>query len=291
MTSARKRIKRLDPNLPPLEDPYEVGTDQKLLRPEDEPYCYTAAAFDHFCNGRKLTFTDAGPILFRLWSKFMIRRDFESNDIIDPRGTTHRIGASMPKAHRYTMRLKMTMGMQHLHDYAIKPFLSNSLMPDPNNINTMILNGKSTRILGLGAISPLLFLAKGVHSAKVRVEKPSLEDGDVEYLASTDDESESDSDSSADDSDRSELGLSDFEQHASDEDAPVKRRKRRVRMVESPDAKEYRRLFETKDTAGFCASSSLISMRVQRIWILRSISRFSVIKTLRKWDRKPWQPC
>ncbi|KAJ4371091.1 hypothetical protein N0V86_008786 [Didymella sp. IMI 355093] len=39
--------------------------------------------------------------------------------------------------------------------------------------------------------------------------------------------------------------------HASDEDAPVKRRKRRVRMVESPDAKEYRRLFETKDTAGF----------------------------------------
>lgn len=55
-----------------------------------------------------------------------------------------------------------------------------------------MLNGKSTHILGLGAISPLLLLSRGVHTEKIRVKKRSVADGDPKVHESTDEDAETD---------------------------------------------------------------------------------------------------
>lgn len=170
----------------------------------------------------------------------MIRRDFVSSEVVDPIGTVHRIGASMPRAHRFNLKLKNQPQFQALHDHLIRQHLSNSVAPDPNNPGALVLNGKSTRILNLAAISPLFLLATDVHKAKVLATKTTVAHGSHETIVESDDDEDS---SDEDEEDEEEEGLSDF---MSDDDQPartLKPRKKRKKMVESVHAKEYREYF------------------------------------------------
>lgn len=63
-------------------------------------------------------------------------------------------------------------------------------MPDPNRPGTMILTGHSSCILNLGAVSPLLLLARGIHRAKVLADRRSVVAGEATVTA--DDEKKED---------------------------------------------------------------------------------------------------
>ena len=246
---ARNRLDESLRDWPKLLNPYEVDSNGNLVRPQDERYQFTSAAFDYFYCNVKTDFTDVGPALAKLWAKFMIRRDFSSSEVIDPLRTIHYIGSSMPRSHRFNMKLKNKPGYQTLHDYLIKKHLSNNVMPDPNNPSTMILNGKSSRILNFAAISPLLLLAKDVHKAKVKATKPTVAHGS--HMTLEDSDSESDTDDDVGDSDE-EPGRSDFaSDEEEDRDVRVQPRKKRQKMVESLHAKEYRDHFTNGNDKAF----------------------------------------
>ena len=125
------------------------------------------------------------------------------------------------------------------------------VMPDPVKPDTMVLNGKSTRILNLAAVSPLLLLAEDVHKAKVMADKSTPEHGDNETIEPTDDDN-SDSDSDSDVSSTNK-GLSDFDSDDSNEDAPttLKHRHKQKKIVESKHAKEYREACTTSNDKKF----------------------------------------
>jgi hypothetical protein len=234
---ARNRI-NLAPGFDPLPNPYEVRVNGSLTHPELERFMYTAAAFERFC-GPDEPFITVGPILARIWQRFMIRRDFMARCVINPQGYVHQIGSSMPKVHRYNLKLENDKPWQQLHDYLIKEHLTSQLTPDPNNPDSMVLNGRSTRILNLAAVSPLLLLARGIHKAKVEAERNSVTGGD---MVDHDSEEEStDEDGPEDDIDED-----------GDEDVEVRSEKKEKRKkVESPELKEYRDLFMAQNWAGW----------------------------------------
>lgn len=232
-----------------LENPYEINGNGELVRPDDENYQYTSAAYDYFCCKNTMDFTSVGPVIAKLWAKFMIRRDFSSFEVIDPAGTVHRIGQSMPKSHRCNLNLKNKPHFQTLHDYMIKDHLSSHVMPDPSKPGTMVLNGKSTRILNLAAISPLFLLAVDVHTAKVEATHDTVAHGSSTALGG--DSAEESSDDDQDDEEK-EQGKSDFEDGDEEQEyGALKSRKRRRRMVESSHAKQYREHYLVGEDRGF----------------------------------------
>jgi hypothetical protein len=69
---------------------------------------------------------------------------------------------------RYTLMLKNTDALQRLNDVLIPEFLYSYVILDPKNADGCTLNGCSTRILSLAAISPLLLLAREIHKSRIK---------------------------------------------------------------------------------------------------------------------------
>lgn len=135
--------------------------------------------------------------------------------------------------------------MQNLHDFLITDHLTHNVIPDPNSGGFM-LNGRSTRILGLAAISPILLLAKDVHRAKIAATSVTLTSGEPTSLVL---EPEGDPDAEVDE------GVEEHEEEDDmyDSDNPnlLGTQKRRPKMVESQHMKDYRNFFKDKHVHKF----------------------------------------
>jgi hypothetical protein len=163
--------------LEPLDNPYDVGDDGSLLRPNDNRFRFTSVCFEHFLASSQ----DLGLLrghVAQLFAKFMIRRGYAATCDVTPAPCPftgkdepfkHRIGASMKPA--TTVQLKMTLSptLRHLHDTLIAPFLSLTNV-SLNAEGHPYINGKSQRILNLIAINPILALAAKI--LHVRIKKP-----------------------------------------------------------------------------------------------------------------------
>jgi hypothetical protein len=143
----------------------------------------------------------------------------------------------MPKVHRYNIKLANDERWQNLHDLLIKEHIHSQLTPDQSNLDSMVLNGRSTRILNLGAVSPLLLLATGIHKAKVEAERDSVTGKEQTQLGDADEDIEENEEEEEETAE------------GSDDDGASGLFKREVKKMESPELKEYREYFMASPTS------------------------------------------
>ena len=160
---------------PLLLNPYEVDVNsQALVRPEEAQFMFTSCCFDRYITpaNSSLSYEDIGLALSRIWSKTMTRRDFNSSCVVQPDGFVHHIGRSMPSARRFVMKTKNKDAFQKIHDALAPDYLTSQVIPQGGKPKgSVIINGRSTRMLTLGAVSPLLFLADDIKAVKVPLKK------------------------------------------------------------------------------------------------------------------------
>jgi hypothetical protein len=155
----------------PLSNPYTM-TDGKFDEPAEERYRYTTAAFEKYAVQQSLDAAAAGQILATLFKRFMIRRDYASQCVVDSVGTVHTIGSSMAAVHRFTVHADNAPLWQQFHDSLIAEHTGQVIVDEDSQ--SAYLNGRSARIMNLAAISPMLLSAKEVHIAKVKAERDSV---------------------------------------------------------------------------------------------------------------------
>lgn len=259
-TVARMRIDGDQVNgdsLPPLGNVYDRDEDGRFTCSwEDTRYQYTSSCLDNFLIAPRYTFLNAAPALHLIFKKFMIRRDFPSDCVVDHMGNTHMIGTDMPKAHRYTLKLKYQQNEQNLHDLLIAPWLTSRVVPSPTDPNSLVLNGRSARTLALAATSPLLLLAENIHITKMKVEDNSVSAGEKTVVINEDDDpdacSEDENDGDSDEDMFDAIGNGDSKGvtlkpvKEEDEDG-VLPSKKKTKLVKTPTIRQYDAYFAANE--------------------------------------------
>ncbi|KAL6702419.1 hypothetical protein ACN47E_002046 [Coniothyrium glycines] len=242
-----------------LQNPYERNSANKALRPKDVRYCYTAAAFEKFVVQPGLDPETAGPLLATVFEKFMIRRDYSSSCIVDHEGTKHTIGQSMRAVKRYNLRLENDSWWQWLHNGLISEWTGQVVCD--SNTEAVYQNAAASRIMGLGAVSPLLLLARDIHQAKVPIEGDSVMRPINSKIRShrgldpvSSDGEEEDEEHDDDILDLEDMDINDFGRGVRTSQGTPGRnesKEKKQEKMESPHLAKYRELFQKGDYHGW----------------------------------------
>jgi superfamily II DNA/RNA helicase len=151
-------------------DPYKVDKDGQLVFPDLHRFCFTTVAFELFCPDT-LPAGSMGRRLAMIWQHVMIRRDYTSSCAVDPAGNRNAIGSSMPPTVMRQVQLKyedkwalMNRRESIVHYGKLYELQARTA---PSGQDSVLVNGRASKILTLGATSPLLFFAHFIHDSKV----------------------------------------------------------------------------------------------------------------------------
>ncbi|KAJ4285956.1 hypothetical protein N0V90_013522 [Kalmusia sp. IMI 367209] len=246
-------------------NPFALKDDGTLLYPELDNLAKTTVAYDNFYATKdigegpgQVSSNELGRVLNRLWEWSMIRRDFTSSCVVDPKSTTHCIGQSMPECERLTFETPLSEIQRAIHNQYLQGFINDmisSQAKEKSKDQAFFLSPRSTRMMNLATISPLFAAASDIVKAKVTIE----DDNSAEFHRKggevpDEDNEEENAERIAQEIDILEAVMEDAADDAYDGDDDggddAKSRKRK-KLVESPDMKQYRQLFLAGDWYGW----------------------------------------